>query len=315
VYDQEYQQRHVERIEKKIKYIDEFLSTAEERQGAGGEAVKSNITDNESAKIKGAHGYIQGYNGIAVGDSKNQVIVAAEAFGSGSESEYFSGMLDNLNKTMKDLSGKEEPLEDAIVEGDTGYYTEKNLREADERKIAVIIPDQQFRNRDEHFDGRRCHGGKGRFTVEDFEYDEGKNRYRCPGKKELTYKGHVKLNRNSGEKYQAKSGDCKGCELRQRCIADRGGKSPKRTLYLVDKSGGKSLCEEMREKIDEVKYRALYGRRMQIIEPCFSDMSYCKGMDRFSLRTKIKVNIQWLLYCMVHNIGKCIPGIAAGPGG
>jgi hypothetical protein len=71
----------------------------------------------------------------------------------------------------------------------------------------------------------------------------------------------------------------------------------------------------MRKKIDEAKYRALYGRRMQIIEPCFSDMSYCKGMDRFSLRTKIKVNIQWMLYCMVHNIGKCMPGILAESGG
>jgi hypothetical protein len=40
-----------------------------------------------------------------------------------------------------------------------------------------------------------------------------------------------------------------------------------------------------------------------------------KGMNRFSLRTKIKVNIQWLLYCIVHNIGKCMPGILAGSGG
>jgi hypothetical protein len=71
----------------------------------------------------------------------------------------------------------------------------------------------------------------------------------------------------------------------------------------------------MRKKIDEAKHRVLYGRRMQIIEPCFSDMSYCKGMNRFSLRTKIKVNIQWLLYCMAHNIGECIPGIGAGSGG
>jgi hypothetical protein len=38
-------------------------------------------------------------------------------------------------------------------------------------------------------------------------------------------------------------------------------------------------------------------------------------MNRFSLRTKIKVTIQWLLYCMVHNIGKCIPGILAESGG
>jgi hypothetical protein len=70
----------------------------------------------------------------------------------------------------------------------------------------------------------------------------------------------------------------------------------------------------MREKIDQGKYRALYGRRMQIIEPCFADMSYNKKMKRFSLRTKIKVTIQWLLYCMVHNKGNCIPGILAESG-
>jgi hypothetical protein len=29
-------------------------------------------------------------------------------------------------------------------------------------------------------------------------------------------------------------------------------------------------------------------------------------MNRFTLRGRIKVNIQWLLYCMVHNIGKIL---------
>jgi len=28
------------------------------------------------------------------------------------------------------------------------------------------------------------------------------------------------------------------------------------------------------------------------------------GRDRFTLRGKIKVNIQWLLYSIVHNMGK-----------
>ncbi|MDR0722727.1 MAG: IS1182 family transposase, partial [Treponema sp.] len=82
VYDKEYQEKHLEGIEKKLSYIDEFLATAEERKGASGEEVKSNITDNQSGKIKGAQGYIQGYNGIAVADSAKRVIVAAEAFGS-----------------------------------------------------------------------------------------------------------------------------------------------------------------------------------------------------------------------------------------
>jgi hypothetical protein len=54
---------------------------------------------------------------------------------------------------------------------------------------------------------------------------------------------------------------------------------------------------------------------MQIIEPCFADITYNKKMNRFSLRTKIKVNIKWLLCCVVHNIGKCIAGILVESGG
>jgi transposase len=36
------------------------------------------------------------------------------------------------------------------------------------------------------------------------------------------------------------------------------------------------------------------------------DKTYCKGMNRFTLRGIIKMNVQWLLYCIVYNFGKCI---------
>jgi hypothetical protein len=86
--------------------------------------------------------------------------------------------------------------------------------EAEEQRIAVIIPDQQFRKQDEHSDGRRPeHRSTGRFTVDEFEYDEGENRYQCPAWKRLVYKGQVQLNRNRGEQYQGKSSDSKGCSL------------------------------------------------------------------------------------------------------
>ena len=43
---------------------------------------------------------------------------------------------------------------------------------------------------------------------------------------------------------------------------------------------------------------------MKIAEPVFANIRTHKRLDRFTLRSKIKVNIQWLLYCIVHNIGK-----------
>jgi hypothetical protein len=79
-----------------------------------------------------------------------------------------------------------------------------------------------------------------------------------------------------------------------------------RTLYIADRKYKDNLSEEMKKKIDEPAYRELYSRRMQIIEPVFSDMAYCKGMNRFTLRTTKKVNTQWLLYVIVHNIWKCM---------
>jgi len=79
-----------------------------------------------------------------------------------------------------------------------------------------------------------------------------------------------------------------------------------KTWYIVDRKYEDNLSEKMRKKIDSPAYRELYSRRMQIIEPAFSDITYCKGMNRFTLRTEKKVDIQWKLYCTVHNIGKCI---------
>ena len=65
----------------------------------------------------------------------------------------------------------------------------------------------------------------------------------------------------------------------------------------------------MRDKIDDPAYREIYSRRMQIIEPVFANMTYFKGMDKFTYRGLIKVNTQWQLYAIVNNIWKYMKGI------
>jgi hypothetical protein len=41
-----------------------------------------------------------------------------------------------------------------------------------------------------------------------------------------------------------------------------------------------------------------------IVEPVFANLRSNKRLDRFTYRGSVKVNIQWLLYCLVHNIEK-----------
>ena len=60
----------------------------------------------------------------------------------------------------------------------------------------------------------------------------------------------------------------------------------------------------MRAAIDSERGRKLYGKRMATVEPVFANLRHNKGLDRFTLRTRPKVNAQWNLYCLVHNIEK-----------
>ena len=60
----------------------------------------------------------------------------------------------------------------------------------------------------------------------------------------------------------------------------------------------------MRGKIDSSFGKYIYSKRMQIIEPVFGNIRHNKGLQRFSFRGKTKVDIQWKLFAMVHNMGK-----------
>ena len=306
--DKERREKSIKKMEKKLRKLNAFLKFAKPKIGVSGEEVKTNVTDPESAHMKGAHSaHIQGYNGIGIADSANQIIVSAEVIGSGPESGCLPKMLDSLEDNMKKVTGKENPLEGALLEGDTGFFSEDNLQEADKRNIEVLIPDQQFRQRDPVFADRdEKEATKKKFTIEDFEYDEKNDCYTCPGEEILTHNGHVKLRNNEGEKYQAKKGICAKCSLIDKCISKRTSDNPVRTLYIAESKYEENLSEKMRKKIDDPAYRELYSRRMQIIEPTFSNITYCKGMHRFTMRGEKKNGIQWKLYTIVHNIGKCM---------
>ena len=85
--EKENDKRKLKKMKKKADRILKFINMHEDRLGASGEIVKSNITDNGSGKIKGPHGVIQGYNGLAVADDKNQIIIAANAYGTVAEGQ------------------------------------------------------------------------------------------------------------------------------------------------------------------------------------------------------------------------------------
>ena len=74
--------------------------------------------------------------------------------------------------------------------------------------------------------------------------------------------------------------------------------------FSVPVDGQPNLIDEMKAKIDSEEGKRIYARRLGIVEPVFSNICVQKRMDRFTLRTKRKVDVQWGLFALVHNIGK-----------
>jgi transposase len=294
----------VERILRKASKIEKFLKNCEKKMGSRGKENQSNVTDNESAKIKSSHGVIQGYNGLAVTDSKKQIVVYPEAFGSGQEGGLLKELVEKTQKVLTHNRNRNYQMRGKTILADTNYFSEENLKYLGERKIKAIIPDQQFRKRDERFAERDRHNPKTKnrkYEQEDFKYDEAANEYICPAGKRLVYKPNESMMGIKGKKYKARQADCSRCLKRSKCLRNK--ESRQRTLMFTEKKA-RNYSKEMIEKIDQPEIRKLYGKRMGIVEPVFGNITYCKGMNRFTLRSKAKVNIQWNLYCLVHNIEK-----------
>lgn len=58
----------------------------------------------------------------------------------------------------------------------------------------------------------------------------------------------------------------------------------------------------MKAKIDSLIGRMISSKRLGTVEPPFGNLRFHKGLDRFTLRGREKVDGQWKLFALVHNI-------------
>ena len=65
-----------------------------------------------------------------------------------------------------------------------------------------------------------------------------------------------------------------------------------------------SYTDWMKQRVDSDIGKQIYSHRMSVVEPVFANIGTNKGLDRFGLRGKGKVQGQWQLYCTIHNIEK-----------
>ena len=309
----ERQKKRERRFQLQVERLNQFLEEQEPKCGRDGKEIQSNVIDNESVKMPSSHGVLQGYNAQALVDSRHQVILAAETFSS-QDHENLAPMLAGAKKNLRDIGKEETYFEGKQLTADSNYHSFNNLTLCRDEKIDAYIPDIQFRKRDPGFaDQQRFQDGvhgrqrpdakAGLFTASDFSFDPTKQVYRCPQGKELTCHARNQTNRyRTYDVYHARPQDCAACPLKARCLSKP--TTSRRYLSVQVDTQQPNLIDEMKAKIDTEQGKQIYTRRLGIVEPVFANICVQKRMNRFTLRTKLKVDVQWRLFALVHNIGK-----------
>src|SRR5262245_32198720 len=305
--------KQIETLEAAVAKVRGFLRRRQDRIGPSGRVKKSNLTDADSAKMKTSKGVMQGYTGVAVVDERRQIVVGAEAFGEGQEHGLLIPMLEQTREAFRELERDEDILRGVCLTADAGFCTEANAKYLYETGVDGYLADTLFRKRDPRFATAERHKPEPQpdpdrlFRPEDFHFDASSRRCTCPAGKRLYSSGQH--NRPDGYRaliFQGAKRDCGPCLLRQRCLKHPDRTATRQVVFFLGRQKGKAetYSARMKRKIDTEHGRYQYGRRLGTVEPVFANICYARGLRRFSLRTKRKVNTQWLLYCMVHNIGK-----------
>jgi transposase len=306
-------QARIDELRREAQITRDFVATRAKRTNKKGQELKTNVTDPDSAKMATSKGVIQGYAAQAAVDSTNQIIVAADVIGSGSEQAMLLPMVEQA-----------EPMrtERTLITADAGYHSTDNLQALHQDNIPALIADNQMRRRDERFKdqdkykrlpdplydkrGSAAQHKTGLYRPSDFVHEPQTNSCICPAGQRLYSNGsHCTVNGRVHHKFTGSRSSCVPCSHRQQCL-----RHPERTpvrqvaIFAKHQPSAHAATELMKHAIDSPQGRLLYGQRIGTVEPVFGNLRHNKKLSRFTLRGRTKVGAQWRLYCLVHNIEK-----------
>ena len=305
--------RRLERLERDAAKVGAWLkANPQDRRGARNKLRKSNRTDNDSAKMATSKGVIQGYTAVAAVDEKHQIIVEAQAHGVGQEQE----LLVPVVQALKPLTTAQ-----TVITTDSGYHSKDNVKALAAQEIEAFIPDNGYRKRDRRYAGQAKHRSKPDalwdkrkkakkptlFQASEFRIAEDRSHAICPAGKRLYRNGaHCKIGGYQAIKFTGAQRDCGNCAQRAQCLRHPQRSTVRQVAFLTGKldPGADAPVEAMKAKIDTDLGKQMITRRFATVEPVFGNIRHNKRLNRFTLRGQRKVEGQWKLYCLVHNIEK-----------
>ena len=241
---------------------------------------KLNATDTDAVFMKTTAGIKTAYNAQASVDEDHQVIVAADVTNEPNDKEQLLPMVKQTRQnTDADID---------MLSADCGYCTADNLQKLEPFNIDAYIPDDTYQSRSR---GKQISA----FDKDNFIYDPSADVFTCPAGKVVKY-WHSRHYENSDYRVY-RCDQCTGCQHFGQCTKSKKGRSIWRRL--VDEK-----IKQMRCKLDSDSGKAIYAKRKHIVEPVFGHIKSVLGFTGFHLRGLQKVNAEFKIVAIAHNLKK-----------
>ena len=139
------------------------------------------------------------------------------------------------------------------------------------------------------------------FQADQFGYDGRKDEFICPADRRLIYietKVRTTENGYRSERRHYECEDCGGCSLKEQCTRAKGNRRITVSFKLQE------MRARARDNLTSDEGIELRSRRGVDVESVFGRIKQNWNFRRFFLRGLEKVEIEWGLLCMAHNMAK-----------
>lgn len=184
--------------------------------------------------------------------------------------------------------------------GDAAYGSEENYAWLENHTIENYLKYNRF-HKEQHPPRKPELREKERFVSANFPYDEEKDEFVCPAGHPRTYREtrpYKTRNNYLSERRFYECDQCESCPLKPQCTKAKGNRRIQVSFKL------RAYQQQARTNLLSEQGIELRKKRAVDVETPFGNIKQNMGYRRFLLRGKKKVEIEWGLLSMAHNMRK-----------
>lgn len=186
------------------------------------------------------------------------------------------------------------------VSGDAGYGSEENYNWLEKKEVQNFLKYNTF-HKEQHPPRKAELIEKARFQSHNFPYDAAKDQFTCPAQHPMTYRETKPYKTSTGylsERRFYECDHCATCPLKPQCTKAKGNRQIQSGFEL------RRYRQQAKDNLLSEQGVALRKKRSIEPETVFGDIKHNRSFRRFSLRGLKKVEAEWGIISIAHNIRK-----------